>query len=375
LGICAAGALLNLALPGSSGEGKSFRVRCQDRDELARIFTEHNAARNGISNEVLEAHTEPLLAGPAGERWDLILSNIPAKAGQPVLEDFIRRSAAVLNKDGMAFLVAVYTLTGFFRSEISDAGARLLAEETGNEHTVFVYTAGSEDGPGNYPGNEALVFDENFLRSYPFYKRMQGQYKMEDLAYSLDTVHGAPDFDMPGGAIQAGAKLAMKIDLASRLNDASKSREAAFLIHDAGQGHFALWLANCLNNEAAKFRWVLTARNVLALVAARHGLGASLSGMNISAITVAGIYLDHERIASVSQEHGFALIALFPEKVTDTAWDGLVSLAGEDSIVLVGMTSVEADRFDRKKPQTFARLGDIKRKGFRAMAYRRLPGL
>jgi len=109
IGICAAAAIK--ALAGEEG----LYVRCQDRDELARLVTSHNVAKNNISQGMLEACTEPLLAAAANEKWDLILTNIPAKAGNPVLEDFVRRSGFLLNPGGRVLMVAVNTLADFFQ--------------------------------------------------------------------------------------------------------------------------------------------------------------------------------------------------------------------------------------------------------------------
>jgi len=338
LGICAAGAL-----------GRKARVRSQDRDELARIFTEYNARRNGLDETLLAAHTEPLLSGPPDCRWDIILTNIPAKAGRPVLEDFIRRSAGVLKKDGRVFLVAVNTLADFFRSRIAAAEAPLVTEETGKEHTVFVY------GPCETPASP-LLFDADFPAAYPFYIRNQNGYEMDDIPYRLDTLHGAPDFDSPGGAIQAAAKLALKIDLASKL----RGKEGKVLIHDSGQGHFALWLARYLDGGA--FRWVLSGRNILALAASRSALNVAGSGASLSVLPAADIALECCRPGA---EGPFALAALFPEGKADFPQE-VIDTGG---ILLAGMSSAEAERFDRKKPPALRRIGDLKRKGFRALAY------
>ncbi|MDR1618430.1 MAG: methyltransferase, partial [Treponema sp.] len=143
IGVCAARALAERR----GGPAPVFHVRAQDRDELAALFTAHNARRNGISPETLSVHTEPLLAGPPGTRWDLILSNIPAKAGRPVLEDFVPRSLGLLGPGGRVLLVAVNTLAAFFHALIAGAGGLLLREAAGSSHTVFVY--------GNAPVNGA----------------------------------------------------------------------------------------------------------------------------------------------------------------------------------------------------------------------------
>jgi len=379
LGICAAGALQE------AGFSRIF-VRAQDRDELARVFSVYNAQRNGLCAESYEAYTEPLLAGPGGQ--NIILSNIPAKAGLPVLEDFVRRSAATLKQNGLVFLVAVNTLADYFRKQIT-AGAFLFHEENGKEHTVFVFgkIAGiKSDAASDY---SPVIFDENFPRNYPFYIRNEasgaggicGEFEMEKISYRLNTVHGAPDFDSPGGAVMAAAKLALKIDPSEKLNshlfapfDVKK-----ILIHDdAGQGHFALWLANYLKRE---YRWVLSGRNILALAAARAALPEA------AIVPAADILLDCERIAeggaagiakAEGKPEGFSLIAFFPDMVPaeknpaeqlDVAWEGLTRLAAPGTILLCGLGSTESERFDRKKPPHWHRLGNIKRKGFRSLAY------
>jgi hypothetical protein len=378
LGVCAAGALADLALPGGSTTGRVFRVRAQDRDELARIFTEYNALKNGLPPEAVTAFTEPLLAGPPGQRWDIILTNIPAKAGRPVLEDFINRSAALLSENGRVFLVAVNTLADFFRLRIK-AAASLLKEEAGKGHTVFVYAAGQPGGSqlDGRPAPVPVIRDENFPGNYPFYSRIRGEYKMEGLSYRLETVHGAPDFDSPGGAVQAAAKLAVKINLAGTLSAAETgAARRALLVYDAGQGHFALWLARYLTaGDPEECRLVLSGRNILALAAA--GAAPGLSAIEPSIVPAADILLDSGRIrAAGGTGEGFGLIAFFPETVPESdrreaQWEGFGRLAAPGGIVIAGMASAEAERFDRKKLPDFTRAGDIKRKGFRAMAYRK----
>ena len=353
LGICAAGALLGLAAAGS------VCVRAQDRDDLARAFTGYNARRNGLSEANLTAHAEPLLAGPGP--WNCILTNIPAKAGQPVLEDFVSRSAGMLAKDGLVFLVAVNTLAAFFRSRI---GASLLREEAGKEHTVFVYGGVPEQEPS------PVIFDERFPQAYPFYIRNRDRYEMEGIPYRLDTVHGAPEFDRPGGAAQAAAKLAVKLGLDARL----RGKEGALLVSDAGQGHFALWLSRCL--DGGSFRWLLSGRNVVALASAQSALNAALPDTPenrprllprlLPPLPSADLSLDYTRIEAAGP---FDLIAFFPERLA--AWEGPLHLAAPGGIILAGMGSAEAERFDRKKPAAVQRLGDLKRNGFRALMYQK----
>jgi hypothetical protein len=75
----------------------------------------------------------------------------------------------------------------------------------------------------------------------------------------------------------------------------------------------------------------------------------------------------------------FGFIAVFPETVPRTdrraaLWEGLTALLAPGGFAVISLPSSEADRFDRKKPPGFRRLGDLKRNGFRALAYEKQRG-
>jgi hypothetical protein len=350
LGICAAGAF-------------AARVHAQDRDELARVFTVYNARRNGIRGEALSAHTEPLLSGPAG--WDLILSNIPAKAGLTVLEDFVLRSAAMLNPGGRVCMVAVNTLGDFFRDNILKAGSAILREEVGPGHTVFVYSPGTAV-PMAPQGTGSAAAD--FLAAHPCYLRNRGDYAMEGISYSLETIHGAPGFDSPGGAVRAAAKLALKT--------IAPTEGRNILVWEGDQGHFPSWLAKGFCGASSP-SFTLAGRNILALEAARRNTLKALgrgSGEGVSIIPAADLFLDRERLAGAGGP--YSLIAAFPEAVPGADrrpafWEALGLLAAPGGVVLIGLSSAEAERMDRKKPKNFTPLGGVRREGFRALAYRK----
>jgi len=380
IGICAAA-----TMPGAY-------VRCQDRDELARLVTLYNAAKNGIAPSTLEAFAEPLLAGPPP--WDLILSNIPAKAGPPVLEDFVRRSARLLSPGGRVMIVVVHTLADFFRAQIAAAGAELVLEKKvqgqGPGHSVFVYggaTAGEK-------ANEAFATDGSFLERHPSYARTAAACRIEDIDVRIETIHGASGFDAPGGAVLAAARLAHRIGLQKLID----SGGGAVLVHEPGQGFFPCWLLEYLGQPRTL---VLSGRNILALEAARHnvpnavvipavdlwlGRAALLeAGAKQAAISLTVL------LQSVNKKEAaprYSLIAAFPEllpqkplskKAGDSQaadqlaalWDSLPPLLADEGIFIAAFGSSDAERFDRKKPAGFDRLGSIKRDGFRALAYRK----
>jgi hypothetical protein len=383
IGVCAATALAALGNRALGGGALPCRVRSQDRDELARVFTEYNARQNGVSPALLSAHTEPLLAGPAGAAWDLIITNIPAKTGEPVLADFVSRSAALLNAGGRVLLVAVNPLADFFRTRIRAAALPLYREEAGKGHTVLLYGPPAIKPAAAYPAPEG---GKDLLSLVPAYLRGSGSYEMEGVSYSLETCYGAASFDSPGGAVSAAVKLLARLGPKNLLPPPGDSpRPAPALVHGEDQGHFPLWLIKWIarENPGAAFPFrplVLSGRNILALEAGRHNTLAALGTLSDGVIIRPAVDLSAPEEGAPPQPEaaggGYPFIALFPEPVPQTDrlgayWEGLNRLLCPGGLVLAGLSASEAERFDRKKLKNFTRLGDIKRKGFRALAYRR----
>ena len=372
IGIAVASALL--------AEGvRDPRVRAQDRDALAAAFTAENARANGIGPEVLASYAEPLLAGPAGARWDLILSNVPAKAGNPVLADFFARSSRLLADGGRALVVVVNPLAAETRKWIARAGAEFLGEEVGSEHTVYAYgrpQAGAVQDP-QAPAAEFLsgAGDQGLSVPSPAYLRTAGDYVLEGSGYRIEALQGVADFDEPSRAVALAAKLLVK------LGDSSwnvQPHGPAVLVHECDQGHFPAWLVSRTKEKGAvPPRLTLIARNVLALAAAGENTFPHLEGKpsaSVSVIPAADLALAADRI--LAARGNFDLVVSFPEAVprvdrSAAAWAAVGRLLTPGGLFLVAQTSTEAERFDRAKIRGFTRSGDLKRDGFRALAYRK----
>ncbi|MDR1251671.1 MAG: methyltransferase [Treponema sp.] len=396
-------------------------VRAQDRDELARLITMYNAVKNGIPPSTLETHTEPLLAGHENARWDLILSNIPAKTGGPVLKDFVRRSTGLLNPGGRVIMVTVHTLVDFFREEISAAGAELEWEEKSRreprrghqvcpgtacgvppvndsvkekdaEYSVFVF------GGKAAAAGAVVKAGRGFLTRHPFYVRASVDCQIEDIPLHIETVHGASGFDQPGGAVLAAAKLIRRIG-AERLFPApdlsgktAHNAGAPILIHEPGQGFFPCWLLEFAYRKVPQRQpWVLvlSGRNILALEAARHNTEAVLKPAAeaealpaLLLVPAVDLRLGAEALLEAAAGRPYHFIAVFPELLPPSSipkeadqfaalWEALAALLTAGGVFIAGFSSTEAERFERKKLAGFTRLEDIKRKGFRALGYKR----
>lgn len=360
IGICAAAAISAL---------HGCQVHAQDRDELARLMTLHNAAKNNIPASVLEAYTEPLLAVPETPGWDLILTNIPAKAGTPVLEDFVSRSLRLLNPGGSVIMVAVQALADFFREKIA-AATDLVSRTDGSGYSVFAYSRKKDATEAALPP-AANNHSSEFLARYPFYFRTRAEAVIEDLPVCIETVYGASGFDSPGAAVLAAAKL-----LSSRIGTV----QAPVLIHEPAQGFFPCWLIEyCRSKNAMLPQIILSGRNILALDAARHNVIAH-NGNECTMVPAADLRLGSARLLEKACGNKFGCVAAFPELLPQSAlpketdqlaslWNSLVSLLAPGGIVIAAFGSSDAERFDRKKPSGFTRLGSVKKNGFRALGY------
>lgn len=396
LGVCAARALRMVQ------SGWDGHVRAQDRDELARVFTLYNAALNGVPPALLTAHAEPLLAGPPEGGWDLILSNVPAKTGKPVLTDFVSRSAAFLSAGGQAMIVVVSPLVSLFRSRIAELGLPLAYEEQSREHGVFVYRRREHSGEQN-PAFDSYRADRSksvsFPQKWPAYVRGSADYTLEKVSYHIDAFHGVADFDTPGGAVQTAVKLLSRLEgrteryvPAERVEEPGRpggGPSAPILVFEPDQGHFPVWLVSAKLNvgPAPVGRWVFSGRNILSLEAARYNTlragahAACGTGLcaEITLLPAVDPVLDQAALAAFGP---YRLIAFFPDALPqaggterlDAWWAALASLLMPGGFLIAALSASGAERFDRRKPQGVTRLGDVRRMGFRARLYSRTDG-
>lgn len=83
-------------------------VHLVDRDALAVEYSRENAARNRLDG--VEAYGSLGYADVRASGFDLIVSNIPAKAGPPVIEQLLLGGAGLLTPDGLMAVVVIAPL-------------------------------------------------------------------------------------------------------------------------------------------------------------------------------------------------------------------------------------------------------------------------
>jgi hypothetical protein len=215
------------------------RIVARDRDLLAVAFSERNRRRNRISNVSIEQGL--MGTGRSGGPWDYILSNIPAKAGAPVIAAFIGEAAASLSPGGRLGIVIVKPLVDELRGYLEVAGFSIVSEERGSMHRVFVAETGQakESSLPRTVGAESAgaVSDPSAAPRYDLtaYRRRRGEFKLYGRSYQATGYWGLPDFDTIAYPHVIAAELLSRF--------ASDKKEAEVLVLDPGIGHAVLWLA------------------------------------------------------------------------------------------------------------------------------------
>jgi hypothetical protein len=228
---------------------------------------------------------------------------------------------------------------------------------------------------------DSTEYPADFFTLYPFYIRTAVTCPIENIPVHLETIHGAGGFDSPGGAVLAAAKLAANLIKSGRIK-----LQFPLLIHEPSQGFFPCWLLEFLRGTGGQTPGplVLSGRNILALEATRHNIKRN-NGIAATIVPVADLSLGETALCEVAGGLQYGCIIAFPELLPNilpkaakerqgsdqltVLWNALPSLLSENGIFLAAFGSSAAERFDRKKPPGFSRLGSIKRDGFRALAY------
>jgi hypothetical protein len=201
-----------------AGACPASRLLFQDRDALAVCFARENSKANGIENAEFDCG---LAFWNLGDRvFDLVVSNLPAKAGHPVLESFFRLAPHFLSRFGVGAVVIVSPLDALARDSIQASGCLLYHAESTSQHSVFFFQR-----------PETLPTPDQPLVSLSPYMRARQKFSAGDVDYELETAFNLPDFDTIG----YGVKLAQEV-----LQRAAIKGKAVFW--NPGQGHLPVFV-------------------------------------------------------------------------------------------------------------------------------------
>lgn len=221
-------------------------VHLVDRDALAVDYARQNALLNGLAG--VECYASLGYDDLAAADFDLILMNVPAKAGPPVIAYLLQDAVHLLRPGGIVALVVVSALEPLVADILAQPGIAVHRRRDWPGHTVWHYgfcqaadrPAGSALERGVYDAGEVIV-------------------SWSGPEFALRTAYGLPDRD----TMEPGT--AMLLTGIGKLPEGAGQRA---LVLNPGQGHgaVALW-QRCRPAEI-----VLVDRDLLALRVARMNL-------------------------------------------------------------------------------------------------------
>ncbi|MDA0302085.1 MAG: methyltransferase [Chloroflexi bacterium] len=123
---------IGLTLARLAPQGETWMV---DRDFVAIDYANANAALNGITN-ARALLSNGFAAVPAEQRFDLVLSNLPAKVGNELLTLLIADAYAHLNPGGRLYVVTISGMRRFIERTFEEVFGNYEKAKQGRQHTV-----------------------------------------------------------------------------------------------------------------------------------------------------------------------------------------------------------------------------------------------
>ena len=226
---------------------KRRTVHLVDRDALAVDFAQQNAALNNLHN--VQIYGSLGYDAVREQDFDLIVSNIPGKVGEAVIDHLIRGARPFLSPTGHVAIVLVTPLVPLVENVLAGMAdtAVTLQESTAN-HTVFHYrfttTSAADPQPAFASG---------------LYWRDQLPITYRKLSFTMQTAYGLPEFDTLGFTTRLFFNL---------LNDVPAKPVEHLRVVNPGQGHTAVAAWRSLTRH----KITLVDRDLLALQTTTHNL-------------------------------------------------------------------------------------------------------
>lgn len=333
---CGTGALgLPVAVAANS------RLLASDRDALATWFTRANATDLGHG----PCETSCSLGGAeaAGGGFSVALSNLPAKAGGPVLDQMIAGLARAAATDGICGTVIVRPLYDAMKTHLRNVCAAVEHERVTANHVATLWRSGC------MPEREASGGANSELQSYI---RETTTFEGPKRPYVADTVYGLPDFDT------LGFRMALLFDFLRGLQLGGK-----VLVYGAGQGHLPV---GCIQSGASDL--VIADRDTLALAISARNIHSDTQTLTVPTLASA--------VASLPEQSAEWLIvnddpipgSLWQEEIKESA----MHLLSDGAKLLVLSRSTASVRLEQSIGTSFRRVDARKHKGFRAATWKRI---
>ncbi len=318
-------------------------VTFQDRDALAVAFARENAT----ANKVQDADFDCGLAfrNLDGRTFDLVVSNLPAKAGRPVLESFFQTVPHLLSRSGVGAVVIVAPLSQLARDSIQESDCLLFHAESTSQHSVFLFRKAE-----NVPARAAVV------PGLEPYLRARQTFSSGGIDYELETAYNLPDFDTVG----YGVELAQEMLSAAVI-------KGDVLFWNPGQGHLPVYAERESPGRFASVK-----------IAGRDALELEIAGCNMASAgreSVSALLLPTEAGLAETLSHGsLDLLCAMLRPVPKAPWHMDLALSArallrKGGALLAAGASTEVFRV-LDQCRSFKMAESVKRLGHRAVLLR-----
>ena len=176
-----------------AASGLAQLVDMVDRDALAVELARRNVELNRLANVNVFASLG--YDDVQDNRYDLIVSNLPGKAGEHVLRHLLEAAAGCVAADGQVWVVVVTPLRLLVEQVIADSEARLIHAEHGTRHSVYGFA------PTGLPENS----DRDSIAAGT-YRRGSVEFLVDGLRYGIETSRGVGEF----GGLSYSTKLLLE---------------------------------------------------------------------------------------------------------------------------------------------------------------------
>jgi 16S rRNA (guanine1207-N2)-methyltransferase len=206
------------------------QVHLVDKDALALEYSRQNAELNEIRG--VEVYGSLGFDDLKQNDFDLLVSNIPGKAGEPVIKYLLQEAGFYLAPGGIVAVVVVSPLAETVRKILRELDTiKIIHERSGPEHTVFHY----EFAPGTGLSRpEKSAYERGIYTR----KKLNGTYKKLD--FSMQTAYGLPEFDSLSYTSE------LLIDSLLNLKGLTVSQAA---VYNPGQGYIPVELSKIFHPE------------------------------------------------------------------------------------------------------------------------------
>lgn len=307
----------------------------QDRDALAVTFTTQNASLNELEGVVAQGGLA--FDGLGDQKFDLIVSNLPGKAGHAALQDMLRRMPAYLTEDGIAAVVVVKPLAELVAETLAEMESEMLLREEASGYEVFHFKGGKSDLTQRR-GDAEENLEPYFRNEQPF--------KLGSQTVEMQTAWNLPEFDN------------LAHDTALAMNALKgKAVSGRVLFWNPGQGHMPVFL----REQADEI-----------VLAGRDGLSLQISELNLERVGGGETAVSLQHIPHFLEATGqYDWLIIFPDIDPGVAWENYLlphchKLLAPGGRVLLVAKSAYTHRLLQKKRGLTSKF-DRKRNGYRAI--------